>query len=224
MTRTILALCCALGTANLLAQCPTGTTVQVTNNLGTNTPGSLTFALNCLNTVPSITTVTFNIPGSPIIQPNSLPNIGKNGALIDGFSQNGVIIDGSSPAGAPANCFVVTAPNVTIVGLTIRNFTSASGGNAILVNGNNPVIQNNTLISNRTGVNTGTTVSSFSITANTIGASGTGNISNGIFIQAATTGVVFSNEIAHNGASGINILSGTVRITENSIYCNTTAG
>ncbi|MFN0015899.1 MAG: beta strand repeat-containing protein, partial [Saprospiraceae bacterium] len=224
MTRTILALCCALGAANLLAQCPTGTTVQVTNNSGTNMQGSLAFALNCLNTVPTLTTVTFNIPGSPIIQPNSLPNITKNGAIIDGLSQNGVIVDGSSPAGAPVNCFVVTAPNVTILGLTIRNFTSASGGNAILVNGNNPIIQNNTLISNRTGITTGTTVSTFSITDNTIGASGTGNISNGIFIQAATTGVVFMNEIAHNGASGINILSGTVRIRENSIYCNSTAG
>lgn len=227
MTRTLFlaTLCWLIGQTPLLAQCPAGNTVQVINNAGNNSNGSLTWALNCLNSVPSLTTVTFNIPGSTVIQPNTLPNIGKTGALIDGNSQSGIIIDGASPAGAPANCFVITAPNVTVRGLTIRNFTNASGGNAILANANNPVIQDNTLISNRTGITTGSPVSAFTITNNTIGASGTGNITNGVAIQGSpASGVISFNEIAHNGASGINIIGGTVRMTENSVYCNATAG
>jgi len=228
MTRTIFlaALCWLSALSPLLAQCPTsGNTVQVINNSGTNVQGSLTWALTCLNSQPNLTTVTFNIPGSTIIQPNTLPNIGKAGALIDGNSQAGIVVDGASPAGAPTNCFVITAPNVSIRGLTIRNFTNASGGNAILANGNNPTIQDNTIVSNRTGITTGSSVFAFNISDNVIGTSGTGNTTNGIAIQGSpTAGVVAANEIAHNGASGITIIGGTVRITQNSIYCNPTSG
>ncbi|MBK9335835.1 MAG: gliding motility-associated C-terminal domain-containing protein [Lewinellaceae bacterium] len=227
-TKTILlaALCCLFVPATLHAQCPTsGNTVQVINNSGNNVNGSLSWAIGCLNTVPSLTTVTFNIPGSTVIQPSSMPNVGKTGALIDGNSQSGIIIDGASPAGAPTNCFVLTAANCTVQGLTIRNFTSPSGGNAIQVIGNNPTIQNNTLIANRIGVTTSTTVFSFNITNNTIGESGAGNTVGGVSIQGSpSAGVISFNEIAHNGGAGISIIGGTVRIQENSLYCNTTSG
>ncbi|MEQ1746144.1 MAG: SprB repeat-containing protein, partial [Saprospiraceae bacterium] len=227
MTRTffLAAMSYLAGMQILLAQCPAGPTVQVVNNSGLDVNGSLTWALNCLNNVPSITTLTFNIPGSTVIEPNTLPNIGKPGALIDGNSQAGIVVDGSSPAGAPANCFVITAPNVTIQGLTIRNFTNPAGGNAILANGNNPTVVENTLVSNRTGITTSSSVFAFNFSGNTIGASGMGNITNGMVIQGSpSAGVISTNEVAHNGAAGITIVGGTVLITENSIYCNSTSG
>lgn len=227
-TKTILlaALCCLLAPAAVRAQCPTsGSTVQVTNNFGNNVNGSLSWAVDCLNSIPSLTTVTFNIPGSTLIQPSSMPNVGKAGALIDGNSQSGIIIDGSSPVGAPANCFTLTAANITVQGLTIRNFTAPAGGNAIQVIGNNPTIRENTLVSNRTGVTTTSSVFSFNITNNVIGESGAGNTVGGVSIQGnPSAGVVSFNQIAHNGGAGISIIGGTVRIQENSIYCNTTAG
>lgn len=215
----------------LQAQCPNGTIVTVINNAGTNTNGSLAWALDCLdNAGSSLTTVQFNINGATVIQPSAAASLGVNkaGATIEGGNLGAggsIIIDGGSPVGAPTNGLSVFSSNVVVQDLIIQNFNGSGASSGINVIGNGATVQRNTLTGNRIGIVTGSSVFSFSFTDNTIGESGDGNIQGGVAINGApSSGIITDNEIADNGGPGISITGGTVLISKNSTYCNTSSG
>ncbi len=232
MPKTIyLLLLLLFGSQFARAQCPTGVVVTVTNNFGSNTNGSFAWALDCLdNAGSSLTTVQFDIDGATVIQPIAAAplSVNKSGAIIDGAnlgSGGSIVIDGGSAAGPSSNGLIITQTNVTIQGLIIRNFTGSSGGNGVLINSDGASVQTNTLSANRIGIATSTSVFTFNISGNTVGESGAGNTAGGISIAGApTAGIISNNEVAHNTGAGINISGGTVLITNNSIYCNSTDG
>ncbi len=228
--KTILPFIALLALASsLMAQCPNGTVVTVTNNAGNNVNGSFAWALGCLsNPGFNLTTVRFNINGATEIQPSAAAplNVNKAGATIEGAnlgSGGPIVIDGGNPAGAPNNGLTIIGNNISVSDLTIRNF---SAGNGILINANNGAsVQSNTVTSNRVGIATNTTAQAYTIDGNTVGGSGNGNTAGGISLAGnPTAAIVSNNEIAHNGSAGISIIGGTVLITNNSIYCNTTSG
>lgn len=225
---TFLLLLLIMAVSIVRAQCPMGTVFTVTNNSSSNIDESLRRALDCIDDAGSIlTTIQFNINGATEIQPTAAGPliVNKANIIIDGTNMGGggpIIIDGGAAAGPSPNGLVLTSPNITVQNLIISNFTNSAQGNGILVNTNNPTIQNNTLIGNRLGISMPSTVTDFDITGNTIGSSGQGNTAGGISINIALGGNISDNEIAHNGGAGININNGTVLISSNSMYCNTT--
>ncbi len=228
--KTILPFLALLGfVSGVMAQCPNGTVVTVTNNAGNNVNGSFAWALGCLsNPGFTLTTVRFNINGATEIQPSAAAplNVSKQGATIEGANLgNGgpIVIDGGNPAGAPANGLTIIGNNISVYDLTIRDF---SAGNGIIINAiTGSLVQSNTLTSNRIGITTNSTAQVYTIDGNTIGGTGNGNTAGGISIGGApTAAIVSNNQIASNGSAGISIIGGTVLITNNSIYCNTTSG
>lgn len=230
------------------AQCPVANPVTV-NNTGDMGFGTLRWAITCVNSMPALTLIEFNIPGSTVIQPASpLPTLTKANALVDGNTQ-AVIIDGSTASGS--NGLSISGNNITVQGLTIRDFTgSTSNGIAVnggtgstiqnnttynnrtgiaILNGNGHTVQSNTSYSNQIGITTFSNAFTFTISNNTVGLDSgnpAGNSSFGIHIQGTpTAGIVTGNTIAHNIGAGVNLLAGgTVLISENSIYCNVAKG
>ncbi|MDZ4705816.1 MAG: gliding motility-associated C-terminal domain-containing protein [Saprospiraceae bacterium] len=220
-----------------LGQCPTlGTTVVVSNTSSNPlTPNSFAWAINCINNTTPLTTITFNIPPAginTIFLTSGLPVVTKPNAIIDGTITESVIVDGTSAAGAaPINGLVLSGSGITVRGIQIRNFTNGStGGHAIrLVGSLGYNIEDNILYGNRIGIGTTVTNLDLNITGNTIGLNAAGvpngNTAGGIVLPAVVAASNISdNTIAHNGG-GIAITSGsTVRISENSMYCNTGSG
>lgn len=230
-----LPLLCLLGvflSPKATAQCPTtGNTVTVTN-INASGAGSLANAITCVNNNAPLLNIVFNISGAgtKIIRPTAtLPSITKAGASIDGNTQGSTVILDGSLLTATGNGLVLAANNISIEGLYIRNFSTPSGIAISVVSGNGALISGNTIAGNRTGISTGTPVQSFLITDNTFGldpaGATVGNTSNAINIGGLPTGgVITGNTIANSSASGINVIGGTVLISNNSIYCNTTEG
>lgn len=224
-----------------VAQCPTvGNMVVVTNTSSDiSVANSFAWAINCVNTVTPLTTIHFNIlPPSginTIFLTVGLPVVTKPNAVIDGTvgpMTESVILDGTSVAGAaPINGLVLSGSGITVRGIQIRNFTQGStGGHAIRMVGSLDYnIEDNILYGNRIGIGTASTNLNLNVTGNTIGLDAAGlpdgNIGGGIvFLTPVTNANISDNTIAHNGA-GITIPTGsTVRISENSIYCNTGNG
>lgn len=217
---------------NTVAQCPTvGNTVTVTTTNPTGN-GSLANAITCANTTANITNIVFNIPGagSKLIRPTSaLPTLSKAGASIDGNTQgNTVILDGSLLS-AGGSGLTLSGNNISIQGLFIRNFNTPSGNGISILAGNGADISGNRISGNRTGLTTGTPVQTFTISNNIFGLDLNGgaqaNTQNALNIVGAPTGgAIVGNTIANSGASGISTLGGTILISDNSIYCNTTKG
>jgi hypothetical protein len=225
----------------LQAQCPTSGNVTVTSNAnsGTNT---LRWAIDCINTVTPLTTIVFDIPAAGIQTINlnsSLPAVTKANALIDGTASETAVIDGSIIS-ALSDGIVISAANVTVRGLRITNFNStAPGGAAIRISGNNATVSDNFLYNNRVGIivrdpavsGPPVPVQSPLITGNTIGENATGaasgNSAQGIlFENTPNSAIVRDNNIAHNGSNGVraNTTGGTLLISENSMFCNASAG
>lgn len=225
-------LLCFFCEKNLLAQCPvTGDSVSVVTTVPTGV-GSLTNAINCANSASNITRIVFHIPGAgtKVIQPtSSLPALTKAGAWVDGFSQvSTVILDGAliSVAG---NGLTLAGNDITVQGLFIRNF-STPGSSGILMNSTSGTeITSNRISGNRVGITTSSLVQSFSINNNIFGLTLTGgaqgNTTNALNLAGgASAGTITSNTIANTGGVGINILGGTILISDNSIYCNLGGG
>ncbi|MFM9947941.1 MAG: right-handed parallel beta-helix repeat-containing protein, partial [Saprospiraceae bacterium] len=222
---------------SMVAQCPTiGSTVVVTNTSSDiSVPNSFAWAINCINITTPLTTIRFNIPPAginTIFLTVGLPVVTKPNAVIDGTITESVIVDGTSVGGAaPINGLVLSGSGITVRGIQIRNFTHGStGGHAIRITGSTGYnIEDNFLYGNRIGIGTTTTNLNLSVTGNTIGLDGAGlpdgNTANGIvFSTPVMDADISDNTIAHNGA-GITIPTGsTVRISENSMFCNAGAG
>ncbi len=223
------------------AQCPTSGNVTVTSNAdaGTNT---LRWAIDCINTVTPLTTIVFNIPAAgvqTISLTGSLPAITKPNALIDGMAIESAVIDGNLIS-ALGEGIVISASNVTVRGLSLTRFNSpAPGGSGIRISGDNATVNNNYLYNNRIGIivrdisPTGMVDPAVAplIRDNFIGetASGaaSGNSAQGIlFENAPSSAIVRNNVISHNGSNGVraNATGGTLRITENSMFCNAAVG
>ena len=218
------------------AQCPTSGMVVVRNtSSNVLTANSFAWAINCINTVTPLTTIRFDIPPAGINTINltaPLPVVTKPNAVIDGTITESVIIDGTSVgAASPVNGLELLGSGITVRGIQIRNFTNgSSGGHGIRMIGSlNYNIEDNILYGNRIGIGTATTNQNLNVTGNTIGLDDSGNPDGNsaagiFFLTPATNADISDNTIAHNGA-GITIPAGsTVRISENSMYCNAGAG
>ena len=152
-----LLLCLLIGCLSATAQCPTGvTTYTVTNNSGSNVPGSMARACQCVNTMSAIKTIEFNIPDEPTIYPAVQFIISAPNVLVNGNSQPGIVFDGSSVAGSSLYGLriISSGTGTTVTGLTIQGFTESAGGNGIQVESNNITITGNTLNNNTIGINT----------------------------------------------------------------------
>src|SRR4029077_4029098 len=106
----------------------------VVSNTGDSGPGSLRHAILNSNAAPGSTnTIDFNIsgPGVQTIAPLSpLPTI-TNPVLIDGESQPGYagtpLIELNGSQAGTGDGLLITAPNVTVRGLDINNFSQGAG-------------------------------------------------------------------------------------------------
>ncbi len=104
------------------------------DNTGDSGPGSLRQAIVDSNVATGVTNaIEFNIPGSGVqtIAPLSpLPSI-TDSALIDGTSQPGYartpLIEISGSQAGTGDGLLITAPNVTVRGLDINNFSQGAG-------------------------------------------------------------------------------------------------
>ncbi len=139
---------------NVVAPPPAVSPLIVVNTSDTGA-GSLRNALSYANSTPGLDTITFNIPPGPMGPPyvitpmTPLPAI-TDPVVIAGLSQPGaggvpsVVISGSSLP-LDSNGLVVSGSGSTIRALVINNFAASgifAGGNAILLSGDNNIVEN----------------------------------------------------------------------------------
>lgn len=217
--------------------CPTANPITVNRTTGgAGVSGSLPWAINCLNNVTNLTTIQFNIAGAGphIIQPIAnapLPTVTKANAHIDGSTDN-IIIDGSL---GQAQGLVISANNVRVNGLTLRNFSSTAFPYGLRLNtGNGHDVSACQFYDNQVGISIGRSVGTFGLSLNYIGTDKSNtNLSNSVAgIQAEVfAGATFvPTSTIENNTIGFNpqgIQDGTGRnitISRNIIFCNTSNG
>lgn len=217
--------------------CPTANPITVNRTTGgAGVSGSLPWAINCLNNVTTLTTIQFSIAGAGphIIQPLTnapFPTVTKANAHIDGSTDN-IIIDGSL---GQAQGLVISANNVRVNGLTLRNFSSTAFPYGLrLSTGNGHEVSTCQIFDNQVGISIARSVGTFDLSFNYIGTDKSNtNLSNSVAgIQAeAFAGATFvPTATIENNTIGFNpqgIQDGTGRnitISRNIIFCNTSNG
>lgn len=182
--------------------------------------GSLREAINNATISSQADTITFSTGGGCIINLSSdLPLLTSDGDSINGDNDGkGVILDGQNIV---SSGLTIKASNNLITNLTIRNFT---GNGITIADGNDNIIQNNTIYSNgghgivlTSEESSAGGASDNTISNNDIGTDG-GNAGSGIFANYnSDNNIIENNTISNNTLRGINLEWGP---SENSLEDN----